>query len=338
MSGVCERNETADGLNAAAWRLAQHAIDRAAALNAAVHRLGNGATLIDCGVQAPGSLAAGLVLARLCLAGQAEVQLVNGDRTVWPGPWIEVRTDAPVRSCMLSQYAGWPIETPDGQFFGMGSGPMRVRRGKEELLRELGAEDQSSCAVGVVEADQLPDEALVDRMAKECGVESEQLILAVAPTRSIAGVVQVVARSVETCLHKLHVLGGDLKQVVAGWGLAPLAPPTPDLVAGIGRTNDAILFAGQVTLWVHGDDAPWEQLVGLLPSAASGDFGVPFAEVFRKYDLDFYRIDPHLFAPAEVMVINGRSGSSWHAGKVHRELLRRSFDWRESDLGRGGEG
>ena len=40
---------------------------------------------------------------------------------------------------------------------------------------------------------------------------AERLTLLVARTSSPAGMVQIVARSVETALHKLHVLGFDLR-------------------------------------------------------------------------------------------------------------------------------
>ena len=75
--------------------------------------------------------------------------------------------------------------------------------------------------------------------------------------------VQIVARSVETALHKLHELGFDLTRIESGWGVAPLPPVAADDLAGIGRTNDAILYGGEVTLWVRGDDA---SLDGARPS------------------------------------------------------------------------
>ena len=65
---------------------------------------------------------------------------------------------------------------------------------------------------------------------------------------------QVVARSVETALHKLHEIGYDLHNVVSGFGAAPLPPVAADDLVGIGRTNDAILYGGEVTLWVKDDD------------------------------------------------------------------------------------
>src|SRR5262245_46345341 len=98
----------------------------------AVHQTGAGARVIDCGVQAEGGLQAGLGLARVCLAGQAEVTLVPGDVSGIPCPYVQVMTDHPVTACMASQYAGWQVAV--GKFFAMGSGPMRAAYGKEELF------------------------------------------------------------------------------------------------------------------------------------------------------------------------------------------------------------
>ena len=75
-----------------------------------------------------------------------------------------------------------------------------------------------------------------------------------APATSLAGTIQVVARSVETALHKLHELKFDLKQVVSGFGTAPLPPVATDFLHAIGRTNDAILYGGRVIVWVRADD------------------------------------------------------------------------------------
>ena len=71
---------------------------------------------------------------------------------------------------------------------------------------------------------------------------------------SQAGTVQVVARSIETSLHKLFELGFDLARVESGWGFAPLPPVADSEIAGIGRTNDAILYGGCAVLWVRADN------------------------------------------------------------------------------------
>ena len=70
-----------------------------------------------------------------------------------------------------------------------------------------------------------------------------------------------------------------------------------DPLIAMGRTNDTILFGGQVQLFVSCGDEQAEDLARRLPSGNSGDYGKPFAEVFRDYGYDFFRIDPMLFSP-----------------------------------------
>ena len=131
-----------------------------------------------------------------------------------------------------------------------------------------------------------------------------------------------MARSVETCLHKLHELKFDLAQVVTGFGSAPLPPVAKDEITAIGRTNDAILYGGRVHLTVRGDDDSARRLALELPSLNSRDHGRGFADIFREAGFDFYKIDGALFAPAEVWVSNLDSGNTWHAGALNMALLQ----------------
>jgi methenyltetrahydromethanopterin cyclohydrolase len=62
-----------------------------------------------------------------------------------------------------------------------------------------------------------------------------------------------------------------------------------------------------------------------LTSDSSADFGAPFQEIFERYERDFYRIDKLLFSPAQATINNLRTGSVFTSGKLHRELLLRSF-------------
>lgn len=314
---------SAEGLNRSALTVCHRAISQANQLGIAYRELPCGAHVLDFGVQSAGGLAAGLELARITMAGMADVSIVAGDQHVWAGPWVQVSTERPLAACMFGQYAGWPVK--EGKFFAMGSGPMRSRRGREELLEHYAAHDTDMLAVGTLECDALPDCTVARGMADQCQVPPQDLWLAVAPTRSIAGCVQVVARSVETSLHKLHELGFDLKQVRSAYGLAPVPPPTPDMASGIGRTNDAILYAGSVTLWVEAEDDEVERVVCRLPSSTSCDFGLPFVEIFKRYEYDFYKVDPGLFSPAAVMLVNLKTGRSWSCGGLRGDLIARSF-------------
>src|SRR5437899_12048063 len=120
-------------------RRALHVVDRIRAdldgLGVAVHDVG-GATVVDCGVKAPGGVRAGLELARVCLADLADVSLVPGDAASLNLPRVQVASDQPVRACMASQYAGWQISV--GKYFAMGSGPMRPVYGKQPLYYDTG--------------------------------------------------------------------------------------------------------------------------------------------------------------------------------------------------------
>src|SRR4051794_7623426 len=136
-------------LNEEAWIIAEQLAGDAAALRLAVHTVA-GATVIDCGVNVLGGLQAGLGLARVCLAGRGDVAVVAGDAAGWRGPLVQVSSDDPVRACLASQYAGWQVSA--GKFFAMGSGPMRARYGKEELFNDIPGREESSVAVGVLEA------------------------------------------------------------------------------------------------------------------------------------------------------------------------------------------
>ena len=296
---------------------------RAAELRIGVRELPGGGRLIDAGVEAVGGLEAGLCLARLCLADLGRVDLVAGRVGDLEATLVQVATDHPVAACMASQYAGWRIAVET--FFAMGSGPMRAAAGREELFETIGLTEEVERVAGVLEVRAFPDEAVVKYICERAKMEADGLHLAIAPTASQAGGIQVVARSVETALHKLFELGFDLSRVASGFGTAPLPPVAKDDLSAIGRTNDAVLYGGRVTLWVRGDDDSLAEIGAKTPSSASSDFGEPFAAIFEKHGRDFYKLDPMLFSPAEVTFVNLDTGRVQRFGQVEPEILRTSF-------------
>lgn len=310
-------------LNERAQSVADEIERNATRLRVSVSRVA-GARVIDCGGAAQGSLAAGLLLSRVCLADSAEVAYVPCPIAEIGGPAVQVTTDDPVRACLASQYAGWQVMA-GGQFYGMGSGPMRALAAREEIFQHIPGKEESRVAVGVLESHKHPTEEVVSSIVAKLPPVAEQLTLLVAPTMSIAGTTQIVARSVETALHKLHELKFDVTHIVSGYGVAPLPPVATDFVQAIGRTNDAILYGGKVTLWVSADDELLAHIGPKVPSSSSKDHGAPFAEVFARYSGDFYKIDPLLFSPAEVEFRNLKSGKCHRFGRVEPDLLRKSF-------------
>lgn len=309
-------------LNERAMRLADHMATNAQTLRVTVQQTAE-ARVIDCGITATGGLQAGLGMARVCLAGQADVSLVPGAIDRVAVPHVQVTSDQPVLACMASQYAGWQIAV--GKFFAMGSGPMRALHGKEDLYDYIPGREQAPVAVGVLETRQQPDNAVIEFLCGALGVPAAKLTLLIAPAASIAGTIQVVGRSLETALHKLHTLGFDLSTIVSGTGIAPLPPVAKDELQAIGRTNDAILYGGQATLWVRAEDQQLADIGPRVPSASSPDFGVPFATLFEKYNRDFYKIDPMLFSPAQIVFNNLNSGVCHVFGRPEPDVLMQSF-------------
>lgn len=299
----------------------------AAVLRVGVERMDNGCAIVDAGIDCPGGLEAGRRIAEICLGGLGAVKFQCGQSCAkWP--WeIFVHTANPVLACLGSQYAGWSLSsgTGKGSFNALGSGPGRALAAKEPLFEELNYRDFAPSACLVLEADKRPPMAVVDKVVRDCKVDPVRLCLILTPTGSLAGTVQIVARVLEVAMHKVHALGFPLDKVIDGAGCAPLPPPAPDFLTGMGRTNDAILLAGQVQLFVTGPEDDARDLAQRLPSDTSKDYGRPFAEVFRNYEYDFYRIDPMLFAPARVTVTSLASGRSFNAGSINDDLLGVSF-------------
>jgi methenyltetrahydromethanopterin cyclohydrolase len=177
----------------------------------------------------------------------------------------------------------------------------------------------------VLESEGPPPPAVVAQVAEACRVAPAALNILYAPTRSQAGSVQIVARSLEVALHKAHAVAFPLERITDGMATAPFAPPHPDFLQALGRTNDAIIYGGRVWLFVTGPAEDAKALAETLPSDNARDYGRPFAEIFRQFNGDFYAIDPMLFSPAEVVVTAVDSGKSFRAGRVNRDLLDASF-------------
>ncbi len=301
----------------------------AAALRVSVATDSTGTRIVDAGIASPGSIAAGLLVGEICLGGFGEVRLRSGAADGWP-TWLEVRSSQPVLACLASQYAGWSLaaskeETGGKKFFSLGSGPARALAGKEKLYAELGYQDRATRGVLVLEVDRAPPEVVVRKILRDCRLEPDALTIVLTPTTSAAGTTQVVARVLEVALHKAHELGFRLDHVVDGMATAPLPAPSPDGVEAMGRTNDAILYGGRVHLSVRGSDDAARELAQKLPSRSSRDHGRSFAEIFKEVAYDFYKIDPALFAPAEVWVSNLDSGSTFHGGALEMGLLQRHW-------------
>jgi methenyltetrahydromethanopterin cyclohydrolase len=314
------------GINEMGFEVFEEMLDYEDELQLEVHELDNGTVVVDAGVNAQGGLGAGIYLSRLCMADLADIQLtpcvVKG--VLMPG--VEVATDYPAVSCMASQCAMWQIKAD--KFFAMGSGPGRVlARKTKDLYEKIGFEEVSDVGVLVLESNKLPDEKVTSQIAEKCGIDPADLRLAVAPTDSVAGLVQVSARVVETGLHKLFTMGFDITTIKSGWGRAPISPITGDATMCMGSSNDAIIYGGETyyTLKYENLEELKQYLKG-MPSQASRDWGAPFYKTFKAAGFDFFKVDHNVFAPAKVVMNEIVSRRTFVNGKVNDDVLAESFN------------
>jgi methenyltetrahydromethanopterin cyclohydrolase len=284
-----------------------------------------GERLIDMGGATLGCLEAGRRLGEVCMGGLGKVEFSKSSGVAnWP-LGVVVSSTNPVISCLGAQYAGWTITDDATGFFALGSGPARALSRVEELYKELGYVDHCAQASLVIEGDKAPPAAVIEKVAAACGVNPSGLTILFAPTWSLAGTVQIAARVLEVSIHKAHALHFPLENILDGTGTCPIAPPFPDFVKAMGRTNDAIIYGGRIHLFVKGSDAEAQKLAEGLPSSSSSAYGQPFADIFSAVNGDFYKIDAMLFSPAMVTVSNVETGKSFQTGKLAPEIVDASF-------------
>jgi len=307
-----------ESLNRMATELVDEAIDFADELNVAVRHLDSGAAVLDFGVEVPGGVESGLLLAEIQTAGLATVQ-ARLDRVAGaPLTHVELSTDHPALSLLCAQKAGWEVST-DG-FEGLGSGPARALVADEESYQRIGYRDEFDLAVLTIETDQLPDRAVFEHVADVAGVAESSVFLPVFSAASLTGSVTMAARAAELATFRLTELGYDPLDILSVSGKAPVAPVAGDEQTAIARTNDAIAYGGEVHVVV---EEPFDRF-DEVPSTAAAEYGTPFLDIFESADWDFYDVPESVFAPATV-TIDVRGGDTHVLGDRDEALLAESF-------------
>ena len=284
----------------------------------------NGATVIDTGLKVPGGINAGLAVSKITMGGLASVNLVAYQIDTVPA--VSVFTDYPVEACMLSQLAGWRVQVKD--FFANGSGPARALAKKPRKMYEAyGYNETSDEAVLVLETDKYPVDDAIDYIAKETNVKRESIYLVLVSPASMAGSIQVSARIVETGLYKLDTLKFDLRSIISGFGISPIAALHKDPLIMAGKTKDMLLYGGITHYVVDVDnDDVIKSIIDRVPSSSSKDYGKSFTDLAMQYGWDFlYKVDPSIFAPAIITMNNIKSGKSYVSGRINKEILRKAL-------------
>jgi len=312
-------------VNQAAQKLVKKLCNQPDKYGIIVKNTKSGATLIDAGIKAKGGFQAGKIITEICLGGYGKARISHARFDDLEFPSIFIHTDKPAIATLGSQFAGWQIKI--GDYSAIGSGPARALALKpRKIYEKIGYRDKTDVAVIALETSKEPPEAVITYISEESKITPDNLSVILVPTTSMAGSIQVSGRIVETGVHKLMKLGLDPKVIMYAWGYAPIASLHPRFAQAMGRTNDAILYAGTAYYVVqYDDDEKLKEIVKKAPSIASKSYGRPFYEIFKNANYDFYKIDPNLFAPAVLIVNNAKTGSIFQAGQINVEVFKQSI-------------
>jgi len=310
-------------LNKLALKHVRQFLDEPEYYNVAVEKLPSGATIIDTGLNAAGGYEAGLLTTRVAMGGAGAVGLGYADYAGLKLPTVVVSTDYPALSLFGAQLAGWKISVED--YTGDGSGPARALALKpKKVFQKIEYKDSADVAVLLLEGHKKPTDTAARFIAEACGVKPDSVYMLLTTTTSMAGMVQISGRVVETGLFRLDILGLDLKKVKYAVGYAPIMPLHVDGGKAMGRAEDALTYAGVTSYVVDEEESVLKQMAANAPSSNCKDYGKTSYEIYKAVDFDFTKIDPALFAPAVVTLISAKTGAAFTSGRINDEVIKNS--------------
>ena len=271
---------------------------------------GGKVTVLDLGVtnDAGSSKEIGLKVASATMGGLGNVSLTHQDGKEMIV--VEI-AENPAIATLACQMAGWRIKI-EGKT-ALGSGPARIpARQPEEIYEFLNYSEKTDVASLALETNILPTEETAKLILEKSG--AGDVIVAAFRGDSEIGLMNVIARVVEMAFFALEQMKFEVGKITYGWGTAPLPKLTKDVMF---TSNDALIYGGVVKLKTE----KWEEgLAEKIVSHASPTFGKPFKELFEEAG-DFYKMDPKIFAPAQVTVEDEATGKTYKAGGVKKEIV-----------------
>ncbi|MFZ2456979.1 MAG: methenyltetrahydromethanopterin cyclohydrolase [Candidatus Altiarchaeia archaeon] len=266
---------------------------------------GRKATVLDIGVsdriKGKSAEKLGLIIADASMGLLGKTRIDEGMLTV------EISRD-PVIATLGCQLAGWAIEI-DGKKR-LGSGPARILARKPgKIIDAAGYTESSDKAALILETKNLPGKEECRKILDE--TKANELIIAAFREDSTIGLINVLARIVEVGMFRLHNIGYDTRKVIWAKGTVPIPPQGKDIMY---TSNDAIIYRGTVSMETEGWDA---NLTERTVSKISTAYGKNFKEIFTEAGSDFYKIDPQIFAPAQITIKDLLDGKTYSAGGVY---------------------
>jgi methenyltetrahydromethanopterin cyclohydrolase len=334
ISGVYEliRGVTTLNLNELSLKIVDQMIERKAELRIEVMKGYKGATLIDIGVNTPGSYESGLMAAKIGLGGLGLINLRHAGYGDLILPEVFVALDFPALATLGVQFAMWRID--HGSYSAIASGPSRLLiRDPPDIYEMLGYEEQSDKTVVLLEGDGIPPKEVVKEASSVCRINPDQLYFVLAPANSVAGATQIASRATEVAVLSMYRLGYNVAHIYHSTGTAPVPPVHPDSQRSVGRSNDGLLHASRINLSVKtDDDAEFEKLQELLPKTVSSTSNVhnaPFYDIYEKAEFQFANLPAGFFRVAEITLNDIRTGKIIQVGKRNIELYLKSIGYKQ---------
>lgn len=283
----------------------------------------NDATILDCGIHAKGSIAAGMLFVKISLGGLADVkinQVMNSEEKDVLS--IQVTTSFPVLATLGCQAASWNISV--GNFFGMACGPGRaIAQKPSKIYKTINYKDESEIAILCIESSSLPNEEVISYLVEKCNVKKDNLYLLMISTNCLVEYIQMAARAIEIGVFRLvEQLGYPKEQILHAVGSGIIASLSDKVDESNDRVNNALIYGTKLHLIVQSEqEAELSEKVKYLPSSSSKNYGRKFLELFNEAGRDFANFDLSLLAPTEISINNIVSGKTYRCGKMNLSLI-----------------
>ena len=311
-------------VNELAFRVAEKILKDPERFGVVVKKLQNGATAVDCGVNAKGGFEIGRLVTEICLGGLGNAQLTHMSFEDFALPAVRVSTGWPAVATLCIQ-AGYPL-LPDEKTRIVCSGPARaLARKPKDLFDFLNFHDESKVGVIVLQMDELPSLETAEAIAAQCEIDPSCLYMFVTPSRSIAGATQIAGRAMEDVAFTMReVLKYDVRKIGQMIGLAPIVPICEGADTKV-FPDDFLAYGGTVYLTVRSVEEDSDKLAKELVFEATSIYGRTFAELLKEAHFDFRRIPgyPGIFRPAQVLVNDLKTGKIHKAGSTNPYMIRK---------------
>lgn len=312
-------------VNREAMKLVRKVIEEKERMNIGVTQLDNGATVIDMGVMFPGGWAAAKYIAEISLGALATLSYGTYRLRDLELPLVSVYTDYPMISCLSSQISGWALKDMknDAGIVPLISGPIRAIVRKDFFSEPFDYQDDWHEAVAVLQDNRLPDVRLTDYLAREAKVKPENLYVLVAATGSLVGFINVISRTLETSIWRLHTQGLDVSRIISAWGSAPLPPPTRDELKAMIRVNTYTYYGGCAGYILDEEDQKITTVLDQLTLSpkTTHQYGIPFGQLLREAGGDIFNMREFCHSVAKINLLNIQSGNAYQYGEIDDRML-----------------